>query len=192
MKHTKTTAKVLAVAFAASLAFACDELDSLTGPEEPGAGRVLSVSLARQQTDVWCWAAVSEMVLRYYGQQVAQCQILSGWYRGDCCAFPGLCRTTAPIAVIQETLFAFGVGSSYLPRALTFEELAFELDAGRPIIIAYRGSFAGHVVVLYGYDPDGFVYIHDPFFGTFRRVSYGNSFSYNGQLFWSETLYGIG
>ncbi len=192
MNVLRPVAMLVMITMTSVCVLCCDEFDSPTAPESAGEAVVLSVPYVGQQTEVWCWAAVSEMVLRYYGRPVAQCQILSSWYRGDCCAFPSLCLTTASIPVIRETMFQFGgVGSAYLPRAMTFAELSSEINAGRPLIIAYRGSFSGHVVVLYGYDPEGFVYLHDPYFGTFRRVPYGQSFSYGGQLFWAETIYGI-
>jgi len=168
----------------------CSDTLSPTEPDSPGEGRVLNVFLARQQTDVWCWAAVSEMVLGYYGRPVAQCQILSAWYQADCCTFALSCRTTAPLQVIQQTLFAGGGLRSEITGPLSFPALAAEIDAGRPVIAAYRGV-SGHVVVMYGYDPNGFVYIHDPLYGS-HRVPYGTTFSYFGQLFWSETIFHIG
>ena len=197
MRRTRSSIQLLALALVASSLLACwDDFSSPTAPEDPGSSsssRVLPVSFVPQQTGVWCWAAVSEMVLRYYGVGVFQCQILSGWAQTDCCNFPGFCLTTASIPVIRQTLAFYGVGSTYAAGPLTFAQVAAEIDARRPIIIAYRGyARTGHVVVLYGYDADGFVYIHDPLYGTFRRVPFGSSFTYNGQLFWSETIFGIG
>lgn len=176
---------------ASVLLTACDPWDSSPTDPAPGGARTLAVPFVAQQTPVWCWAAVSEMVIRYYRGSVTQCQILSGWYGRDCCSFPSSCQTTAPLHIIQQTLHAHGVGSLYVPRPLSFQEVATEIDLGRPIIIAYRGSFVGHVVVLYGYEPGGFVFIHDPFYGTFERVPFGASFSYGGQMVWSETLAGL-
>ena len=178
---------VVLVIGASLLCIFCSD-DSPTEIESPGQGRVLSVPFAAQQTQVWCWAAVSEMILRYYNRPIAQCQILSNWYQGDCCTFPQFCLTTASITQIQQTLAGHGLGSAYLGRALTFSEISSEIDLSQPIIVAYNGSFTGHVVIIYGYDPDGFVYIHDPYYGIFQRVPYGATFSYGGQLRWSETI----
>jgi hypothetical protein len=162
------------------------------GPPAGGQQRVLTVPLVAQQTPVWCWAAVSEMIFRYYGRGATQCQILSGWYQADCCTFSQFCLTTAPIPVIQQTLQAFGgLRSVAFPGPISLQAVQNEINAGRPIIVAYRGSMAGHVVVLYGYDAAGNVYIRDPLFGSFV-VPYGASFTYHGQLFWSDTIYGIG
>lgn len=165
--------------------------ESPTEPTGPGPDqRVLAVPLVRQETPVWCWAAVSEMVFRYYGRGGTQCQILSGWYQRDCCTFREFCQTTAPIAVIQQTLLVGGVRSNWTPGPLPLSAITAEINAGRPIIVGYRGSFAGHVVVIHGYDSRGNLYIHDPFYGSFV-VPYGASFTYGGQFVWSDTIYGI-
>lgn len=184
----------LLLALVLFVAASCSEGDSPTDPmggTGGGTQRVLSVPLVGQQTPVWCWAAVSEMVFRYYGRGLAQCQILSGWYQGNCCAVPQACLTTAPLQVIQQTLAAFNIRSTVFPGPISFQAVQSEINAGRPIIVAYRGSSAGHVVIISGYDAQGNVYILDPLFGPFV-VPYGNSFSYGGQFFWSDTIYGIG
>jgi len=163
-------------------------------PPQAQPARELPVPFVAQQTPVWCWAAVSEMVFRYYGRGAAQCQVLTGWVGGDCCRAPGLCMAAAPtMEVIQQTLYGFaGLRSLRAGAPLPFEAVVREIDAGRPLIVAYRGSFSGHVVVVYGYDlRTGTVSIHDPFYGTFH-VPYSQTFAYKGQLLWIDTLYGIG
>lgn len=186
---------VLLLVLVFAISGACSNGDfSPTEPGGPvgGGQRILSVPFIAQQTPVWCWAAVSEMVFRYYGRGATQCQILSGWYRGDCCTFPQLCQTTGSLQAIQQTLYAFGgLGSAVYPGPISFANVQSEINAGHPIIAAYRGSFSGHVVVIYGYDARGNIYIRDPNAGSFV-VPYGVSFSYGGQLVWTETIYGIG
>ncbi len=157
--------------------------------------QLLSLPLVRQQTEVWCWAATSEMVFRYYGRGSVQCEILSAWLTANCCLSPPhpYCRQGAPsLQVIQQTLFAFGrLTSSLRGGPLSLNEIRNEIDLGRPIIAAYRGAFSGHVVVVYGYDSSGNIYIHDPYYGTFI-VPYAATFYYNnGQLVWYDTIYEI-
>lgn len=199
MKTRRDLSRLLALllAFALVVLAACSEGDF--SPTEPTGGgpqggtqTVLSVPLVLQQTPVWCWAAVSEMVFRYYRTGFEQCQILSAWYRAPCCgAASQFCQTTASIEVIRETLGGFGIRSIHFPGPISFQAVQSEINAGRPIIVAYRGSSAGHVVVIHGYDARGNVYIRDPLFGSFV-VPYGNSFSYGGQYIWADTIYGIG
>lgn len=197
MKTRRDLSRLLSLLLALFLVVSASCSEGDFSPTEPmggtggGTQRVLSVPLVLQQTPVWCWAAVSEMVFRYYNRGATQCQILSGWYQGNCCAFPQACLTTAPLQVIQQTLGAFGIGSAVFPGPISFQAVQNEINAGRPIIVAYRGSSAGHVVIIHGYDAQGNVYIRDPLYGSFV-VPYGSSFSYGGQFIWSDTIYGIG
>lgn len=195
-RHKISRIVILLLVLVFAISEACSNGDA--SPTEPtgggggGSQRILSVPFIAQQTPVWCWAAVSEMIFRYRGRGATQCQILSGWYRGDCCTFPQFCQTTAPIQAIQQTLYAFGgLNSATYPGPISFQNIQSEINSGRPVIVAYRGSFSGHVVIIYGYDARGNVYIRDPYYGSFV-VPYGASFSYGGQLIWSDTIYGIG
>jgi len=132
------------------------------------------------------------MILRYYGVPVSQCQFVSGYTLRNCCAGDPACFVTGPIAVIQNGLFQVGgVRSTFVPRALTFDEVAGEINGGRPIMIIYRGSFSGHVVLIVGYDrASGLLQIFDPNYGVIT-VPYGATFTYGGQLVWDSTLVGI-
>ena len=59
------------------------------------------------------------------------------------------------------------------------------------MILAYQGSFSGHVVVIYGYDDSiaqsPYLFIHDPYFGSFY-VPYSQSQLYSGSSFWVDTI----
>ena len=171
----------------------CGEDTGPTAPSDPESGRVLAVPFVAQQTQVWCWAAAIEMVSRYYGRGASQCQILSGYLGANCCAFQQSCVLGAPsMNTIQAGLFAVaGLSSQYVPSPLSLPALRNEIDAGRPVIIGYRGSFGGHVVVVHGYDTRGGLYILDPFYGPFSHVPYGTAFSYSGTHFWSESIVNI-
>lgn len=172
---------------------ACEESSNPTSPPTgPPTGRVLPVGFRGQQTAVWCWAASIEMVSDYYLRPIEQCQILSAYLNGNCCFFPQACVIAAPsMTTIQQGLLAVsGLSSFHTPGPISFEDLYREIDAGGPVILGYRASFSGHVVVVYGYTPSGTLYIHDPFYGSFQ-VQYAQTFTYNGQLFWSDTILGI-
>lgn len=169
-------------------------------PTDPGCGgstptfpasRTLSVPFIAQRTPVWCWAATSTMVLNYYGNLADQCQIVSYILQRNCCLFgvgDSFCATTASLQAMQAAMAFGGVRSTYVPSPLTFEQIVTEIGSGRPIILSYRGSFSGHVVTLVGYNrTNQTVVIYDPYYGIFT-VPYGATFSYNGQLIWSETL----
>lgn len=159
------------------------------GEPPPGGGRVLSVPLVTQQTQVWCWAAAAEMLFRYHGMGYTQCEVLSFLFQFNCCGFPNACAITATVPQIQQTLFAFGGLSSRVVGPLSLQGVRAEIDANRPFIVTYQGSFVGHVVVIYGYDDEGNVYIRDPFYGSFV-VPYAAAFTYlgQGQQVWRQTI----
>lgn len=187
----KRRAAILALGAAILISAGCGETAGPTAPQSPTTSRRLPVPYVAQQTPVWCWAACSEMVLAYKGSPEPQCGILSDWFQFPCCLQPAACATTAPLEIIQATLAAHGVRSTRVPSPLPLSSVKAEIDAGRPLILAYRGSFSGHVVVLFGYDAQGNVAIHDPIYGSYPSVPFGAAFSYGGQLSWAETLAGI-
>lgn len=164
------------------------------GGSGSGRSKRLSVPGIPQMTQVWCWAACSEMVLAFVNHDVAQCVILSKWYHADCCTNFNACATTAPTPTIQNTiLFEAGLTSTLVQRPLSWTEFVSEIDRGFPVILGYQGSFAGHVVVGFGYNEVGqTVDIQDPYYGTFT-VPFRASFSYNGgALTWVSTIADFG
>jgi len=149
---------------------------------------VLNVPFYSQQTEVWCWAAAIEMISAYYNKRVAQCQTLAYWHGVDCCAFStSSCVTAGSEYQIDASFNTLSIYSDYHPYALSWQGVKESVDQGSPLILYYNGSFSGHVVVVFGYnDVKQTLFIHDPFHGTFE-VPYGDSFSYSGQLYWSQT-----
>ena len=175
-------------------------VDPAPSPPPQRISRSLPIVYAAQQTQVWCWAAVSQMVLGYYNVgSVGQCNILTRWTGAPCCtaALP-ICIQAAPdLAFIQATLLeAGGIRSARVRRPLQGTEVIAEINGNRPFIIAYQGSFSGHVVVVGGYsinqDGSGLsVDVLDPFYGVYRGVPYATTFSYGAQLVWVDTLAGL-
>lgn len=186
--------KTLVLIFFIRFLIACEEGSPPVMTEPPpssGTKVSLPVALAPQQTEVWCWAAVIEMVSAYYGNRTAQCQTLSYWWSVDCCTFPGQCVTPGSNYQIQESFRVLGMSSSYNYGPLTWNQVVTEIDERRPFIVFYQGSFSGHVVVVYGYDSSSrTLLIHDPYFGSFE-VPYGQTLTYNGSMYWSNTLFRI-
>lgn len=166
----------------------------------------LSISPIQQQTEVWCWAACAEMVFRYYGLPNLnpggdfQCGIVGvyatltgGPYHP--CNFDCY-QCVAPIGNTEElrrVLTGYGstASSHGLPSpvlcstgrfgSLSLEELARELDLGRPVLAGVNfqpgyslPGISQHVVVLIGYDARGAqpsVEVNDPFpYGLFPHL----------------------
>ena len=160
---------------------------SVSTPAAAGAGTVLPISPTMQQTKVWCWAAVSEMALRYFGYgsvnpaQDFQCGVVA-MLGGKCNANCYSCRTgisnAQSLAVILERYPIMArragvAGDEYQPRVtdrMTPNEIAAEIDEGDPVMAVINGSGLGmiyppgsgeHVTLITGYENDG---------GTFRLV----------------------
>jgi hypothetical protein len=152
-------------------------------PPQPSRAE-LSIGAIAQQTQVWCWAAAAQMILQYYREPNLnpagdyQCGIVGAYYYitgGPFHPCVGNCyQCIAPASStleIQRILTGYGqVAQSYGLSArvltsqsrfgqLSLQELALELDAGRPILagVSFPGQptlpgISGHAVVFTGYD----------------------------------------
>lgn len=166
-------------------------------------GTYLGVSFEPQQCTEWCWAGVSVMVASYYGIGASECSLASvrnGYQQGACC-FQGACQTSqcntpAPPLVIESMLRdVLGIHGLSVNNGLTEQQVQTELSNGRPFIVGYLNSFAGHVVLVDGFQPSGSGYVYsvlDPFYGSFA-VSYNQlAYGYMGggmQWRWGYTAY---
>ncbi len=164
-------------------------------PPPPTSGEVvgaLNIAPVVQQTEVWCWAASTEMVLRHYGLPNLngfgnyQCGVVAAWFGGQCLVDCFSCVSTIGSMSQIRTLIdgygnfarAIGVGSRVLQstlvfRALTPTEIALEIGAGRPIVVGINPqggaplpNIGQHVAVIVGYDyrdSHQDVLVNDPF-----------------------------
>lgn len=159
---------------------------------ENASARQINIQPTYQQTVVWCWAAVGEMVLKYF--QVPnlnpggnyQCGIV-GSLGGVCASNCGACITTigstfqmADVLRNYQLLARQYRGAGFRPfdlRAvgrLSGGQIEGEIDSGNPVIIGispngmgayYPPGMSEHValVVGYGYDAgDLWLKINDP------------------------------
>lgn len=168
--------------------------------------RVLPAAFVAQETEVWCWAATVTEVLNYHGYPGAQCQIVGITTFANstaCCGVDprvgsGPCvrvGSTSEMVNVISYISAGRINPIVVSSPLTFNELRNEIGNGRPVIAYYRNSFAGHVVVMYGYDTaSSEIYIHDPINGQFR-VPYSQTFAYApsfGGMVWAGAIVNIG
>ena len=111
----------------------------------------------------------------------------------DCCSFPTVCAFAAPsIQAIREWMrLTTGLTSQHRVGPLSPAEVRAELASGRPVIVGYQGSFAGHVVVIAGIHDDDALLILDPYFGVFDRVPFRRAMTYAGSMTWAHTIHGI-
>jgi hypothetical protein len=145
----------------------------------------LPVPVVLQQTQVWCWLASSEMVIRYLnnGFSYTQCQMLEKGYGlppGACCGNPGACMVTAQSWSAIQAVLAFGGLKGTIRPALSANDLYLTLRRNHPVIAQIsEGGQGTHAIVLramrfaqviVGYYPNGlpavqtvaYVAVNDP------------------------------
>ncbi|PYQ31390.1 MAG: hypothetical protein DMF56_05710 [Acidobacteria bacterium] len=129
----------------------------------------LSLDMQQQERDLWCWAAVSVSVRRFYdpSRVISQCQQASAQiFTADCCSGPAKCDMEWPLS---KALNGLGVLREVVDGPLPLATIAREINDGHPIGCRIEWS-VGHFVCIVGYD-DQLLTIKDPLFGT-SRVRY--------------------
>lgn len=165
---------------------------SLIGANPVTADEDLGISPTFQQNPVWCWAAVSEMVLSHFGYSSInpagnfQCGVVA-MLGGVCNLNCGACGTgignTSNLAEVlrryQQVAAQVGAdGEKFISRLtgkLSANRIVDEIDAGRPVIAGinpsgmgkfYPPGFGEHVALIEGYKNEGNdinLIVNDPF-----------------------------
>ena len=106
------------------------------------------------------------MLLAYYGWSGAPDELTS---------YYGVSTAQSPsglASVFNQDAAYFGLSERLLPTTSgTLTELRTELDAGRPVIVHGYFTAAGHVLVVLGYDQNGY-WVNDPA-GTWNQYFQG-------------------
>jgi len=168
--------------------------------------QILDVPMVRQERSLWCWAAVSQSVLGYYGHLFSQCEIaeyartvstMINFGTVNCCApnSPSCNQTNynwLHRGSIQDILVHFGgISNDGLTRPLTTFEIHNNLNANRPFIVAFRSLVGGdgHAVVSNGRTLF-LTYYMDPALavvgGDYQFATHSD-FMNNGRREWIET-----
>jgi Papain-like cysteine protease AvrRpt2 len=152
----------------------------------------LGIQPVIQQSPVWCWAAVSEMVLDHYGYSSVnpagnfQCGVVA-MLGGVCSVNCNACQTgigsTGNLAQVLRQYIALAKqvgadGDSFVPNKtgrLSRQRVISEIDEGDPIIAGispsgfgqfYPPGFGEHVALIVGYEEyesELHVLVNDPF-----------------------------
>jgi hypothetical protein len=142
-------------------------------------------NLQAQQTNNWCWAAVTQMLAQHVGNSVNQCDLANHRFgRTDCCNNENEgsnCPKTDDCNMPGwlELDFA-GVTFEENSTARTWEQIRSQIFCSKkPMGYAYGTSgVVGHVVVIKGYVTVGgtnYVVLNDPWaplVGSERRITY--------------------
>lgn len=117
-------------------------------PQDVGA---LDVPLLGQFGDEWCWAACTQMILRFYlDDTTRQCQLAGRLFSpADCCGPPLGCDRPCNASKILKVLQDAQLHSHALNRRATFAELVDEYNADRPVLVGIeREDGTAHLVVV--------------------------------------------
>ncbi len=178
------------------------QAESSPGPPGLPPQEALDITPVYQQTPVWCWVAVGEMVFRHYGVANInpvgnfQCGIIALLHPAcnqNCgnCIVPAGSLTTMNNMLTQYPDFASRVSgrstriTTQVSRSrLSLEALAAEIDAGRPVVAGispsgYRANgISEHVALIVGYVGANLI-VNDPF--PFRAATFaGNPYEAAG------------
>ena len=110
-----------------------------------------------QETEVWCWVAVSQQIImatQGYARTPSQCSLV-GYANGvgpqACCQNRAACTRPGTLEEIQGLIQQFGGRSSSLAAPTDPKSLYQTLANGHAIIISIQATpYMGHVVVLRG------------------------------------------
>ncbi|KMQ59282.1 hypothetical protein ACM46_19305 [Chryseobacterium angstadtii] len=138
---------------------------------------VLDVDIIGQETNSWCWAASGQMIMKYLGTNISQCEQAN--YRfglNNCCITPtpsNCVRGGSP----DFNHWGFNYDLTNPGDALYFDELQNQFDSNMPVAFSWRwNGGGGHVQVAIGYSSlSEMVAVNDPWppqKGTFKWLSY--------------------
>ncbi len=140
---------------------------------------VLDIPHVQQEGDVWCWLAVSEMIVQHYqhGLSLPQCMmldIIAETPAGTCCRNPDECRIYAHgLPPIQLLVARFADQPSVILPPMPPRVLYGALQTNHPVI----AHVLGHVIMIRGmrFQPEivetesgpvsllaPYVYVNDP------------------------------
>jgi hypothetical protein len=145
-----------------------------------------------QHTDMWCWAASSQMCLEFLGGTVIQCDEADHQFtRSDCCNNP------VPIPCIlggwpEFDHYGFSADITN-DAALSWNEIKEQICRKKPIAFTWHWTGSGgHMMVLHGYQVIAgveYVAISDPLpvdNGDQRLITYEEYVSGSTHTHWND------
>jgi len=177
------------------------------------AKKVLPVKEKFQEETQWCWAGVSQAVLKYYKKNKKQGVIANfAWGRKDCNKKPVPANCNQPNYMygtkgsIQGILNHWGVSCVSTAKHLAFIKVKKQINEhppkvvggpkvkGYPLIIRYGWwNGGGHFIIIRGYDTAGKkLHVVDPWFANgYGIFKYSYVKKKAGHHTWTHTLYDI-
>ena len=166
--------------------------------------KIINVPWIKQEQSNWCWAACTEMILRYYGKSgIQQCELANELFnQSECCLNPASrkCNKPCDIEAVSNLYSRKCIHSEFVDKNVPFSKLQSELDADRPIevFLSWKNKKTGHLVIIRGWridDKEEFVHVNDPKdseSGASRIMTYSELLNnYDGEGAWICTWTGI-
>lgn len=162
--------------------------------------KVLPIRPVTQATPVWCWVAVSEMLLRHYGIPNLneggnyQCALIANELEGSCRRFCGNPECIVPAGSVDRIIDAIesyadlasndSVHAEHEDDALSPDAVVLDIENENPIIAGISpggntGGVSAHVALIVGYEREGnMLIVNDPF--PFSEARMPNPYLQNG------------
>jgi ABC-type bacteriocin/lantibiotic exporter with double-glycine peptidase domain len=106
---------------------------------------ISEANIRRQEDTQWCYAAIIQMVLEYYGTKITQPEIVE--------RITGSRTNNAPQTPTNLLTELNHTNGCHPTAILQFKKIKPQIDSKRPIIVRLSGG-SGHYVLIVGYTQD--------------------------------------
>ncbi|WP_162996444.1 papain-like cysteine protease family protein [Mucilaginibacter celer] len=165
----------------------------------PSAGEYIlpNSTLANQQLERWCWAAIAQGLTAYYHQNtIQQYEIASQVLGFDCSAYTDSTDVSERCNInynLDKALEAVNCYSHWSPGKPFFERVQFEISMGRPVCLRinwFKGD--AHYVMINGFNAaNATLHIQDSLHGPSQIVYKHFPSKYRAGGVWAETYWTI-
>ena len=148
----------------------------------------LGVTFFPQEGPNWCWAACAVMGAHFFRTSDRTQRVIAATSLGDC-------DRAAKATEISRCWTEQGLHSTLVPREMTFGDVKFEIDSGRPVGVGWLWSGGGgHVVMAVGYEEDDagnkWIFVHDPLhLSGSQRMAFSTLVTATGLGRWEASWY---
>jgi Peptidase_C39 like family len=121
---------------------------------------LLNVPNIVQKDGKWCWAASTEMIIKYHGDIRDQCSIVAKSFSTICTCPTTLdcsstcssssCSGTATAGKLKGYLKDLGFTSKKVDNDLSWKDIKMQIDSGLPFMVGI-GCSGGHLLTANGY-----------------------------------------
>lgn len=141
-------------------------------------------TLRPQETNNWCWAAVTQMIAQNEGVTISQCELANHRFSKTNCCDPQNSGSSCPKTSDCNTpgwleLDFAGLNFTETDTALSLADIRKQIYCSKNVLgFAYGGTGVGHVVIIKGYMSVGgtnYLVINDPWSpcsGQERLITY--------------------